>query len=125
MDRGTLHQLCNLINRKNLPSKPKQNLNACEDFIEVVGIGRVIAAAKELLENESFDPSDVTPEQKMMFARKIVGKYVNLHLVGEESLETSDSVLLKYLLFRCSMLSFTMQSGRLMVFESFAAVSSC
>lgn len=92
-----MHQLRNLINRKNLPSKPKKDLNACEDFMEVVGTGHIIAAAKELLEDESIDPSSMTPEQKNdkihEFGRKIVNKYINLHLVGEDSLEMGDSVL--------------------------------
>ena len=96
MDGGTLHQLRNLINRKNLPSKSKQDLNACEDFIEVVGIGHITAAAKELLEEKSMDPAKMTPEQKNYkiheFARKIVSKYINLHLLEKESLGTSDSV---------------------------------
>ncbi len=64
MAGGTLHQLHNLINRKNLSSKPKHNLNAREDFMEVVGIGHIIAAAKELLQNESIDPTNMSPEEK-------------------------------------------------------------
>ena len=44
---GTLYQLKNLINRTNLPTKPKNNVNATKDILTVVRIGHVIAAAIE------------------------------------------------------------------------------
>ena len=34
-DFGTLQQLQSLINRSNVPVKPKNNVNAAEDFIQV------------------------------------------------------------------------------------------
>ena len=52
MDGGTLKQLQNLINQKNIPSKPKKDLHSCEDFLELIGIGHVIATAKEILDGE-------------------------------------------------------------------------
>lgn len=66
MDSGTLHQLRNLIDRKNLPCKPKKDLNACEDFFEVVGIGHILAAAKQLLEKdpEVIESAHMTPEER-------------------------------------------------------------
>lgn len=45
MERGTLYQLRNLINRRNVSSKPKSNVNASEDFLEIVVIAYVVAAA--------------------------------------------------------------------------------
>lgn len=35
-EKGTLAQLQSLINRRNLPADPKQNVNAVEDFIQVL-----------------------------------------------------------------------------------------
>ena len=35
-DFGTLVQLCNIINRKNLFSEFKDNVNACDDFLTLV-----------------------------------------------------------------------------------------
>lgn len=34
MDKGTLQQLKNLINRTNVPPNPKQNMNGAEDFVQ-------------------------------------------------------------------------------------------
>lgn len=34
-DFGTLQQLQSLINRSNVPVKPKNNVNAAEDFLQV------------------------------------------------------------------------------------------
>jgi L1 cell adhesion molecule like protein len=43
-DSGTMSQLKNLINRTNVPVKPKQNVNAADHFFQVVVIAHVIAA---------------------------------------------------------------------------------
>ena len=44
-DKGTLQQLKHLINRTNVPARPKKNMNAAEDFMQVVVIGHVAALA--------------------------------------------------------------------------------
>ena len=44
-DKGTLRQLQHLINRTNVPARPKKNMNAAEDFMQVVVIGHVTALA--------------------------------------------------------------------------------
>ena len=49
MERGTLYQLRNLINRRNIVKKVKNDMNACEDFFELVVTGHVIACAMQLL----------------------------------------------------------------------------
>ena len=48
-EMGTLYQLKNTINRTNVPSDPKDNLNACEDFLGVVLEAHIVAAAKTIL----------------------------------------------------------------------------
>ena len=55
MERGTLYQLRNLINRRNVIRKVKNDMNACEDFIELVVTGHIIACAMELLGMSSID----------------------------------------------------------------------
>ena len=55
MERGTLYQLRNLINRRNVIRKVKNDMNACEDFFELVVTGYVIACAMELLGMSSVD----------------------------------------------------------------------
>ena len=97
MDYGTICQLRNLLNRKNVPSKPKNDLNAYEDFMLVVGIGHIIAVARQLLQTESFDTTNLTVTEKNKriheFAEKMVGQHINHHLLDEESLGTADGVL--------------------------------
>ena len=64
MDYGTICQLRNLLNRKNVPSKPKNDFNAYEDFMLVFGIGHIIAVARQLLQTESFDTTNLTVTEK-------------------------------------------------------------
>ena len=49
MERGTLYQLRNLINRRNVTTEVKSNVNANEDFLEVVVTGCVIVTAMKFL----------------------------------------------------------------------------
>ena len=44
-EKGTLLQLKQLINRTNVPREPQNDVNASEDFLEVVFIAHTIAAA--------------------------------------------------------------------------------
>ena len=49
MERGTLYQLRNLINRRNVTTEVKSNVNANEDFLEIVVTGYVIVTAMKFL----------------------------------------------------------------------------
>ena len=49
MERGTLYQLRNLINRQSVVKKVKSDVNACEDFLELVVTGHVVACAMKIL----------------------------------------------------------------------------
>ena len=59
-DHGTLYQLRNKLNRTNVVSVPKKDMNACEDFITTVTSGLVVAAALNTFELESVNdcPAD-------------------------------------------------------------------
>ena len=65
-DGGTLVQLRNLINRKGLPHKLQKDTNACEDFLELVSIGHIVAAAMKLLSLNNMEDElschDITPK---------------------------------------------------------------
>ena len=50
-DKGTLYQLKNLINRTSVPDDPEKNMNATEDFMEIILEAHVVAAANKLMEN--------------------------------------------------------------------------
>ena len=49
-ERGTLCQLRNLINRRNVSGKPKSDVNAAEDFVEVITIAHILTAVISYLE---------------------------------------------------------------------------
>lgn len=49
MDKGTLCQLRNLINRRNVTKTPKSNVDAAEDFLEVIVNGHILAALMSYL----------------------------------------------------------------------------
>ena len=44
MEKGTLYQLRNLLDRRNVSKHPKSNVNAAEDFLEAVVIGHILTA---------------------------------------------------------------------------------
>ena len=48
-DKGTLFQLRNLLNRRNVSQIPKQNFDACDDFLNTIVDSHVLAAAIEHL----------------------------------------------------------------------------
>ena len=49
LDVGTLNQLRNVINRRNISKDPSSNVNASEDFLEVVTSAHIVAAAMEVV----------------------------------------------------------------------------
>ncbi len=54
-DHGSMFQLCNLVNRSNVKSVPKDNVNACEDFFCLLVTSHILVVAMELLGMESLD----------------------------------------------------------------------
>ena len=54
-DCGTLLQLRNLINRRNITANPGKNVNASEDFFTLVVESHFLAAAVKKLGIESMD----------------------------------------------------------------------
>lgn len=59
-EHGTLYQLRNLINRRNVVKNPEKNFNACDDFIQLVITSHILTAALEVLGMKSLSdtPSD-------------------------------------------------------------------
>ena len=47
MERETLYQLINLINHRNIVKTVKSDVNAREDFLELVVTGHIITCAIE------------------------------------------------------------------------------
>ncbi|KAL5489195.1 hypothetical protein EMCRGX_G018261 [Ephydatia muelleri] len=51
-DHGTLYQLRNKLNRTNVVKVPKKDVNACEDFVEIITSSLVIATAMTTLRSQ-------------------------------------------------------------------------
>ena len=60
MDYGTLYQLRNVINRRDVLKNPKNNFNACDDYFRLVLQCHVITAALKILgaESQTSSPPD-------------------------------------------------------------------
>ena len=95
MDCGTMYQLRNLVNRRNVVSDPKDNEAACEDFMITVTDAHVLACAMELFEMDTltdvpsnkFFPdgsSELDSLQRrdilLLAAEHLVEKYVDLSI---------------------------------------------
>jgi len=55
VDKGTLYQLRNLIQRQNVVSDPSRNMNASKDFFTTVVEANVLAAAMSVFKMSSVD----------------------------------------------------------------------
>ena len=93
MQGGTLFQLRNMLNRRNISTSVKANVNAWEDFMDVITKGHILTAALEYLGMTSLDgvpdPSKIDTniwmeddnyrrEKLLDIATKIVDKHVDL-----------------------------------------------
>ena len=89
---GILLQLRNPLNRSSVPNDRKKDVNAAEDFLQIVLIGHVVAAGMEVLGMTSMEdqPNDIFPlsrsqlskveKQQVMakIAHSVVTCFVNL-----------------------------------------------
>ena len=79
-DKGTLYQLKNLIHRTSVPADPEDDMNAAEDFMQVVLEGYIVAAANELKDSHTLTE----------MADEIVQRYVQI--LPENRPQSSDEV---------------------------------
>ena len=109
-DVGTLMQLRNLVNRRNIkPTKPKDDVNASEDFLQMIVECHVLTAAMEFFGMECLedDPcSDILPPGKvrplskdgrkevlLLVCRAMLADYVDVYTLGNEQEVGDDKVL--------------------------------
>ena len=93
-DHGTLYQIRNLIQRRNVGKKPKKDFNAHDSFFNLVTTSHILAAAIEILGMDNLDdtpcellvPKDIhtlpKPDRRAIFdhiCHVIVHSYVDLH----------------------------------------------
>jgi hypothetical protein len=55
IDQGTLYQLRNLVNRRNVVSDPHKDVNACEDFLLLVVKCHVVCATMKYLNMDNVE----------------------------------------------------------------------
>ena len=115
--KGTLYQLRNLINWRNVTATPKSSVDACEDFLDTVVDAHIVAAALEILKITSVSDtpsSPVIPENIWLMSnderrdvlhmtwRNIVNSFVWLDPRPESADSTSEDGVLSY---ACQLLS--------------------
>ena len=66
MDGGTLYQLRNVINRRNVVQHPKDNMNAYEEFFLLVAEAHILSAAMT-----TFEMSSATDIPSNTFSKRI------------------------------------------------------
>ena len=80
-EHGTLYQLRNVINRRNVVKKPIDNFNACDEFFMTVVISYILVVSIKYLKLKSLSeiPSDdVIPDAENLWMQpKEVRKDVN------------------------------------------------
>jgi len=97
MEGGTLYQLRNLINRRNVVSDPSKDVNACEDFFVLIVTAHILVAAMDILgmnamndiPDETLIPPTTTSKEEKAAVIQSVGKvliqeYVDLHSTMEK-----------------------------------------
>ena len=86
-DGGSLYQLRNLINRRNVVNDPKKDMNACEEFFELVTKAHILAAVLTTLEMKDLTdpiPSSLNSTQEdgaailETIAGKVISEFVDL-----------------------------------------------
>lgn len=107
MDSGTLFQLRNLINRRNIRKDPSSDVNASDDFFRTVTEGHIVSAAMEVFDMTSMDstpsttffPKDMlkksTNERQQILTsavQKVVSKYVDLSYHTQEDNSAGEEV---------------------------------
>lgn len=74
-----------MIGRTTVPTTPKKNVNACEDFLNVVLKGYILAAAKEIDELKGCMSMEMDIQERYTWFRlgvaKLVMKYVHENIV--------------------------------------------
>ena len=106
MDGGTLFQLRNLTNRRNVRKDPTDNVNACEDFFLIVTEGHILAATMQVFGMTSLDckpcntyfpegSSELDPLQRrevlLQAVNKVVTKFVDVTLPRQEEQGTTST----------------------------------
>ena len=104
-DHGTLQQLRDLINRRNVISEPGKDVNACEDFLLLVVKCYVICAALNVFNMDTIEsfPENVENEWNLeskderrcklySLAEEIVAQFVDLSAVSDSKENQSISV---------------------------------
>ena len=84
MDKGTMFQLKNLINRKNVPNDPTKNMNAAEDFLLLLLHAHVVSSAEAII-------SEVSVESVADLAKLIVVNYIKFPEWNVDVSEKSDT----------------------------------
>lgn len=106
-DHGTLVQLKNLINRRNVGSDPTKNVHACDDFVSIVTVSHFLVATMKMLKMSDLDdapeaghfnidswmlPKDERRKLLYSFCKKVILKHTELSLPTKKGPTNTDRV---------------------------------
>ena len=91
--KGTLYQMKNLVHRTSIPMSPKNNMNATEDFMEVLMDSHLISATLQLLDLRSM--KDITSDTAQLhslrsIAERIVETFIQPFFFGPKPTTTDE-----------------------------------
>lgn len=101
---GTLYQLRNLINRRNITSYPSKNVAPSEDFVQTVLEAHILAAAMEAFQMEALNDTpkcavfteEMTPSQTqdafLKAASIVVKQFVDIAFCHKNHVSITDGV---------------------------------
>lgn len=122
-DHGTLYQLRNKLNRTDVVKTPKNNFNACEDFIDIITAGLVISATLTTfhMDSVSDSPSDTNlqnlwtlPDNErraalMSMCEQVYDQFIRLSYDSAQASAMSTDGIFEYTIQLLRMASFFME----------------
>ena len=108
MDGGTLFQLKNLINRRNVTKDPASNVSVCEDFFVEVHILSTFMTAfsmnalddtpsTDIFTEESTESDSATRRRILLSAiQRVLGEHIDLSINGEKNSDHDRDYVLLY-----------------------------
>ena len=85
----------NLIGRTSVPKEPKNDVHACEDFLNVIVDGHVVAASKKIRQFDRCNEVDDPSEKYSLFiegVKELVKNYVHGFLLLDCNEECEDKI---------------------------------
>ena len=82
IEKGTLYQLRNVLNRTSVPADPVINMKATEDLFRLVLYAHIVAATKTVLNSES---------SCLEIAKRVVNEFISIDMIDADTDDTDET----------------------------------